>query len=51
MRVKLFSHRSVQELENEINAFLQTLQESSVIDIKYSSSNEWSEAMIIYRID
>ena len=46
MKVKIFAYKNTQNLEDDINEFLKTV--SNVIDIKYSSSNEYSEALIMY---
>lgn len=49
MKVKIFICDDADKLECEINSFLSTLYESRVIDIKYSSSDHWCDAMIIYK--
>lgn len=48
MRIKIFCHRSVEKLEDKVNEFLTTLSDDSVIDIKYSSSTDFSEVLIMY---
>lgn len=46
MKIKLFSNHAINNLEAEVNKFLETV--SKVIDIKYSGSDKWSDVMIIY---
>ena len=46
MKVKIFSSQSVSDLEAQINLFLESF--SKIIDIKYSTSDQWSEALVIY---
>ena len=46
MKVKIFANKSVTDLENEANEFLKTV--SNVVDIKYSSSESFSELLILY---
>ena len=45
MKVKIFASRNTENLEKQVNDFLQTV--SNVIDIKYAA-NQWSEVLVIY---
>ena len=47
MKVKLFADRNVLCLEGNVNEFLAE-KERNIINIKYSTSNEFSEVMIVY---
>lgn len=47
MKVKIFARKSTDEVEELVNEFLETITE--VIDIKFSTSDEWSEVLIIYK--
>lgn len=47
MKIKIFAMKDVRELEKEVNEFLETITE--VIDIKYSTSDDWSEVLIMYK--
>lgn len=51
MKVKIFANETVSALEDRINAFLQddSNDVSCIFDIKFSTSDHYSEAMIIYR--
>lgn len=46
MKIKIFVKTDIVLLENDVNEFLQTVEK--VIDIKYSSTNQYSEVMVIY---
>lgn len=50
MKVKIFASNAISDLESAINDFLQDDTNDFAIlrDIKYSSSDSFSEAMIIY---
>ena len=45
MKIKLFSSCHIERLENDVNAFLATV---TVIDVKFSSSDQCSDVMVIY---
>lgn len=47
MKIKLFSSSNNSILENDVNAFLKNI-EVEVIDIKFSSDNNYSNVMVIY---
>lgn len=49
MKVKLFAQRGIEDLETAVNKFLETLLPEQIIDIKYSSSDDFSEVMIVYK--
>lgn len=46
MQVKLFSRTDITEVEKEVNEFLQTVKQ--VVDIKFSSSDRYTDVMVIY---
>lgn len=50
MKVKIFASQSVGDLETNINNFLQDANSdlAQLVDIKYSSSENFSEALLIY---
>lgn len=45
MKIKLFTSSSNEALEKDVNAFLATV---TVIDIKFSSSDQYNDIMVIY---
>lgn len=47
MKIRIFARKSTDELEKLVNEFLETISE--VIDIKYSTSDDWSEVLVIYK--
>ena len=49
MKVKLFSNGNVIELEAMVNEYLKTVSPVDFVDIKYSSSDQYSEVMVITR--
>lgn len=49
MKVKLFAERDTIKLETAVNDFLETLIPDQIIDIKFSSSDDFSEVMIVYK--
>lgn len=48
MKVAIFYDHSAKRLEEQVNAFLSTLHDSQIIDIKFSSSDEYTDALVIY---
>ena len=51
MRIKLFATNNAETLENKVNEFLKTLNVEQIVDIKYSSSDNYCEVVIVYRVD
>ena len=49
IQVKVFFNNFPKQLEADINAFLRTVEK--VVDIKFSSSNDYSDAMVIYETE
>lgn len=48
MRVKIFESRSKDDLEDDINFFLECQNQDNIIDIKYSGSGNHSNYSIDY---
>ena len=49
MKVKIFTSSCACDLEKEINEYLKDVSPVDFVDIKYSSSDMYSEAMVITR--
>lgn len=46
MKVKFFAARTINALEEKVNSFLVTV--TKVVDIKFSSSDAFTEVMVMY---
>ena len=51
MKVKIFSSRDTQVLEDSVNMYLEKVSNTNFVDIKYSSSDEFSEVIVITRTE
>lgn len=49
-KIKLFSKGSQNDIEDEVNEFLNTLKAENVIDIKLSSTADTFDIMVIYQV-
>lgn len=48
LKVKIFSSQYPSTLEELVNDFLRSINPGDLNDIKYSTSDKWSECMVIY---
>ena len=48
MKIKLFSGKYPETLENNVNDFIKSA-DIDVVDIKFSSSDQFTDIMVIYK--
>lgn len=48
MKIKLFSGKYPETLENNVNDFIKT-SDIDVVDIKFSSTDSYTDIMVIYK--